>query len=186
MGAVFLPTRALRALLLAAVAVLASGMSLAEEYRTPSGVLRFDVPAGYTRLSDEEINVKFGRNGRVPAAVWGNARRSSSVAVTWTEMKNRPLNAAELPEFKKAMEQLLPRATPGLRFLGNDIVSIGAQQWVMFDSIAPAVDTEVRNLMYLTHLGGHMVGVNYNATTADFPGQRDGFEASARTLAVGP
>ena len=40
--------------------------------------------------------------------------------------------------------------------------------------------------MYLTHLGGHMVGVNYNATVKDYPGQKDGFEASARTLAVAP
>ncbi|RZJ26413.1 MAG: hypothetical protein EOO54_02945 [Haliea sp.] len=166
--------------------MLACALAPAEEYRTPSGVLKLDLPPGYTRLSDEEISVKFGRNGRVPAAVWGNARRSSSVAVTWTEMKNRPLNAADLPEFKKAMEQLLPRATPGLKFLANEIVSIGAQQWVFFDSSAPTVDTEVRNLMYLTHLGGHMVGVNYNATVADFPEQKDGFEASARTLAVAP
>ena len=176
----------LRTLLLAAASVVACGLALAEEFRTPSGVLSFEVPAGYTRLSDEEIAVKFGRNGRLPPAVWGNARRSSSVAVTWTEMKNRPLNAGDLPEFKKAMEQLLPRATPGLKFLGNDIVTIGAQRWVFFDTSAPAVDTEVRNLMYLTHLGGHMVGVNYNATVADYPGQKDGFAASARTLAVGP
>lgn len=179
-------TRFLLRTLVATAALLASALAVAEEIRTPSGVIKVDVPPGYTRLSDEEIGFKFNRNGRVPAAVWGNARRSSSVAVTWTEMKNKPLTAGDLPEFKKAMEQLLPRATPGLKFVSSSIVTVGTQQWVVFDSTAPALDTEVRNLMYLTHLGGNMVGVNYNATVEDHPSQRPIFESSARTLSVGP
>ena len=178
--------RAARALLFGVALVLAGAAAPAEEYRTPSGVIRLELPADYTRLGDDELRAKFGRAGRIPAAAWGNGRRSSTVAVTWSEMKNRPLTEAELPEFKAAMEQLLPRATPGLRFNNTAIVSIGAQPWILFDSSAPAIDTEVRNLMYLTHLGGHMVGVNYNATVKDYPGQKDGFEASARTLAVAP
>ena len=152
--------------------------------KTPSGTLRLDTPAGYTALSDEELQTKFGRHGRKPLAAWGNARRSSTVAVTWSRMAQRPLTSAQLPEFKTAMETTLPKLTPGMVLRDSSLVGIAEHRWVRMDSTAPAVDTEIRNLMYLTDLGGHMVGVNYNATVADFAQQEAGFNASAETLRV--
>jgi len=150
--------------------------------KTPSGTLHFETPAGYTALSEDELHIKFGRYGRRPLAAWGNARRSSTVAVTWSRMAQKPLTSEQLPEFKSAMETTLPRLTPGMVLRDSSLVQIAQRPWVRIDSTAPAVDTEIRNLMYLTDLGGHMVGVNYNATVADYAQQEAGFSSSAGTL----
>lgn len=162
---------------------LGASCAAAADIATPSGMLSLEVPAGYTELTAEELQSKFGRHGRVPLKAYGNARRSSTVAVTWSQMK-QPLTEERLPELKAAMEGMLPRLTPGLEFKNSQMVTVGERAWVLLDSTAPAVDTEVRNLMYLTDLGGHMVAVNYNATLADYPAQVGAFAASARSLRV--
>ncbi len=169
----------------AALAVLLGCAAAAAEpvdIQTPSGVLRLDAPAGYSALDADERQAKFGRHGRRPLAAWGNPSRSSTVAVTWSRMAQKPLTSEQLPALKASLESTLPKLTPGLQMLDSSIVTIAGRRWVRMESTAPAVDTGIRNLMYLTDLGGHMVGVNYNATDAAYPGQEAGFRASAGTL----
>lgn len=170
----------------AASVVLACAAAGAEPVavQTPSGTLRLDTPAGYSALGEDELQAKFGRHGRKPLAAWGNAARTSTVAVTWSRMAQRPLTSEQLPEFKSAMETTLPKLTPGMVLRESSLVTIAQRRWVRIDSTAPAVDTQIHNLMFLTDLGGHMVGVNYNATAADHAQQEAGFKASAETLRV--
>lgn len=175
-----MPHRLARRLFCLAAAAFAMP-ALAADIETPTGTFRFDPPPGYTELSAQEIDAKFGRNGRKPIKAFGNASRASTVSVTWSQQK---LTQAELPKFKQAMEELLPRLTPGLVFNDRQLRTIGARQWIYLDSTVPAVDTSIRNLMYLSDLGGHMIGVNFNATVAEFASQQAGFEVAARTLRV--
>jgi len=176
-----MPHRLARRLFCLAAAAAFAMPALAADIETLTGTFRFDPPPGYTELSAQEIDAKFGRNGRKPIKVFGNASRASTVSVTWSQQK---LTQAALPKFKQAMEELLPKLTPGLVFNDRQLRTIGARQWIYLDSTVPAVDTSIRNLMYLSDLGGHMIGVNFNATVAEFPSQQAGFEAAARTLRV--
>ena len=176
-----MPLRLARRLFCLAAAAALAMPALAADIETPSGTFRFDPPPGYTELSAQEIDAKFGRNGRKPIKAFGNASRASTVSVTWSQQK---LTQADLPKFKQAMEELLPRLTPGLVFNDRQLRTIGARQWIYLDSTVPAVDTSIRNLMYLSDLGGHMIGVNFNATVAEFASQQAGFEAAERTLRV--
>lgn len=172
---------------LAFVAALACwGPAAAEpaSVKTPSGTLSLDTPPGYSMLSDAELSAKFGRHGRKPLAAWGNAARTSTVAVTWSRMAQQPLTRERLPQLQSAMEKSLPLLTPGMVLGETGLVDIGPRQWVRIESTAPALDTQIHNLMLLTDLGGHMVGVNYNATAADHAQQEHGFKASAQTLRV--
>lgn len=164
-----------------AVALLATAALAAQaaDISTPSGTLRLDVPQGYTELSAQEIDQKFGRNGRKPMKVFGNASRASTVSVTWSK---QPLTQAALPEFKGMMEEMLPKLTPGMVFNDRQMRAIGGRQWIYLDTTVPAADTDIRNLMYLSDLGGHMIGVNFNATVKEFPSQQGGFDAAAQTL----
>ena len=164
-----------------AVALLAiAAISVhAADIHTPSGTLRLDVPEGYTELSAQEIDQKFGRFGRKPMKVFGNASRASTVSVTWSK---QPLTQAALPEFKEMMEEMLPKLTPGVVFNDKQMRAIGGRQWIYLDTTVPAADTDIRNLMYMSDLGGHMIGVNFNATVKEFPSQKGGFEAAAQTL----
>ena len=176
-----MPLRLARRLFCLAAAAALAMSALAADIETPTGTFRFDPLPGYTELSAQEIDAKFGRNGRKPIKAFGNASRASTVSVTWSQQK---LTQAELPKFKQAMEELLPRLTPGLVFNDRQLRTIGARQWIYLDSTVPAVDTSIRNLMYLSDLGGHMIGVNFNATVAEFASQQAEFEAAARTLRV--
>lgn len=176
----------IRALLLGGAAIFAAAHAAPVDVQTPSGTLRLQAPPGYTALDAEEMHAKFGRHGRRPLAAWGNARRTSTVAVTWSRMVQKPLTSDQLPAFKASLESTLLRLTPGMVMHDASLVTIAGRSWVRMDSTAPAVDTSIRNLMYVTDLGGHMVAVNFNATEAEFPAQEAGFGSAAATLKAEP
>ena len=175
--------RNLRHLGIAASLALSTLAAHAVDITMPSGVLKVDMPKGYTELSAAEIDSKFGRNGRKPLKAYGNAKRTSTVSVSWSEMK-KPLTQESLPELKAAMEDMMPKLTQGLVFNDKKMVNVGDRQWVLLDSTVPAIDTKLRNMMYLSDMGGNMVGVNFNSTAEEFASQQSAFEAAARTLKV--
>ena len=96
----------------------------------------------------------------------------------------KPLTQESLPELKAAMEDMMPKLTQGLVFNDRKMVNVGDRQWVLLDSTVPAIDTKLRNMMYLSDMGGNMVGVNFNSTAEEFASQQSAFEAAARTLKV--
>ena len=181
-----LRTALLALALLGAAAAHAQAPAAPVAVQTPSGTLQLKAPPGYTALDAEEMQAKFGRHGRRPLAAWGNARRTSTVAVTWSRMVQKPLTSDQLPAFKDSLASTLLRLTPGMVMHDATLVTIAGRSWVRMDSTAPAVDTSIRNLMYVTDLGGHMVAVNFNATEADFAAQEAGFGSAAATLKAEP
>lgn len=93
--------------------------------------------------------------------------------MAWSQQKlTQAVTQAALPRFKEAMEELLPRLTPSLVFNDRQLRSIGGRQWIYLDSTVPAADTSIRNLMYLSDLGGYMIGVHFNATVGISPANR--------------
>ena len=171
----------LKRLCIAAAIMSTTLFAHAVDIQMPSGVLKLDMPKGYTELSADEIDSKFGRNGRKPVKAFGNKSRASTVSVTFSPVKH-PLTQDTLPELKETMEGMLPKLTPGLVFNDKKMVTVGERQWIFLDSTVPAIDTKVRNQMYLTDLNGNMVGVNFNSTVEEFKSQAKAFSASAKTL----
>ena len=141
---------------------------------TPARAMRAQASVTTTSLASRTFH-RMGAAASVVREMWYTHPVFSSEALR---------TQAELPKFKQAMEELLPRLTPGLVFNDRQLRTIGARQWIYLDSTVPAVDTSIRNLMYLSDLGGHMIGVNFNATVAEFASQQAGFEVAARTLRV--
>lgn len=171
----------------ALAALLGQGACAATaEVTTPSGTVVFELPQGFDELSADEMAAKFGRNGRIPLKAYGNESRTSTVAVTWSKMQKQPLTQEALPQFMGAIAPLMQRVTHGLAFQEKAVVKLGARDWIFLRSTAPAADAIIHNHMYLTDLGGHMVGVNYNATAQDYAQQRAGFDVSAKTMLAKP
>ncbi len=142
------------------------------------GAVQLELPAGFTALNKVEIAQKFAR-GIAPKAVWGNANRTVTVAITDSPAQVEP---AQLPEFKTVMEQALPRAIPNLTWLDRRMISVQDRDWIRLELTSSALDTDIHNLMYLTSQRGHMWGVNYNATRDSFAANLSAFDRSLASI----
>ena len=89
-----MPLRLARRLFCLAAAAALAMPALAADIETPSGTFRFDPPPGYTELSAQEIDAKFGRNGRKPIKAFGNASRASTVSVMIDSASRAPLSTS--------------------------------------------------------------------------------------------
>jgi hypothetical protein len=157
--------RGLSRAFLLALFLLAPVAGGAEEVSLLQGALRFTLPAGYTRLSEEELAAKFPRNNRPPFAAFGNQRRNATIAFTISKQEN-PFTEEKLPEFMAAMEKILPRMVAGLAWHKREVVTLQGRKWARLHFTAHAVDTDIKNAMYFTPFRGDILGVNLNATVA--------------------
>ena len=130
-----------------------------------NGALRFLVPEGYTQLSREEVVEKFGRPGTPPLAVFGDAAREATIALTLIH-RPQPVGDMNLPAVKVEYEQMLPRAVPGLQWHERRLLEMHDRFSIHFDLSSRAKDSEMRNVMYFTAWQGQLLGINAVAPSA--------------------
>jgi hypothetical protein len=147
------------------------------------GRVSLDLPAGFTRMSQELIDTKYPR-GSAPEHAFSNAATTVSLAGGYTA--NAGLTRERLPEFREFMESNLERTIPGLRWISRGIVDIAGWPWIRLELLSNAIDTEIHNVMLMTELDGGMAGVNFNATVGEWEAYREALAASEGSLRVKP
>jgi hypothetical protein len=146
-----------------------------------NGRVSFVPPAGFRPLTQEEINLKFP-TANAPRHVYANETLTVSVGITFSAAR---LSIQELPEFKDAMEQMLPRlARGGLQWHTREIVEINRQRWIHFNFTSHAIDTDVINHMYITAFDGKPLLISFNSVVAEYEKAKKLIEQSRDTIEV--
>lgn len=154
-----------RVILVIVFLLLSSSSYAADTVELLDGAMRFTLPAGYSRLSAEEMAVKFPRTNRPPFAAFADGSRNATIAFTMSTL-NRPVTERDLPEVLTAMSEMFPRMMAGLVWHAKEVVTIRGRQWARLHFSADALDADVMNDMYLTAFRGELLGVNLTATEA--------------------
>lgn len=144
------------------------------------GKLSMDIPSGFTSLSEQEIQMKYP-NGNPPTAAYGNANRSFSIAITYSV---QILTTDKLAELKGVLTKTFDRVIPGIVWKVNEIVTIKGKKWVHFEMMSNAIDTDIHNQMFITDLGGRMLGVNFNAPRSTYPQIQSAFDEVVNSIKV--
>ena len=168
----------LLALLLLLVTSMATG---AVPVSVPGAAARFDAPAGYTPLSQDEISVKFPAR-RAPANIVGNARRTTTIAF---ELNQDKLAPAQLSEARHVFEQFFERSVPGLVWRERRLVRLDGQDWIHLEFSSNAVDTDLHNILLVTSRVGRMLLFNFNSTKAEFPLVESALRSSIQSIDLG-
>lgn len=148
--------------------LLVSTLASAVEVTTPSGKISVQLPADFTPLDRKEIELKFGRNGQLPAAVYGNKSRTATTAFTWIKTEGGGMSGDELPQLKSQMEDGMNGQIAGIKWLVKDIRPLNGKRWIYLENIAPARDTKIHNRIYSTDLNGNLLIVNFNVIESEF------------------
>jgi len=168
------------------MAALSGAVAQAQEpVRLAEGRVSFVPPAGFKPMSKEDIALKFGRKGEAyaPDVVYSNERKNVSVAAGLAAGRVAP---EQLDEFQKAMESMLERSLPRLKWLRRERVTVNGVVWIHLSLKAAAIDTDVHNEMYFAPFGDKVVIFNFNSTVAEYEKHREVLEQSAATISIKP
>jgi hypothetical protein len=144
------------------------------------GAVTFGVPSTFTELSKSEIDLKFPR-ALPPSRVYGNAKRSVTVAVTFMPTE---ITRERLPDMKTALEEAMVKVMPDLEWVAREMIEIDGRPWVHLALVTQGLDATIRNEIYVTDLDGKALMINLNATLAEYPKAKPIFEATSASLRI--
>lgn len=142
------------------------------------GRVSFIPPAGFKQLVKEEIAKKYFR-GNPPQYAFANETLSTSVAITFSSTN---LSPEQLPEYKDAMETMLPRLIPGLQWLKREFVEMTGRKWLHLEMTSHAIDTDIHNHIYSTSFNGKALIFGFNSTVKEYPKMKEALEKSVQTI----
>jgi hypothetical protein len=175
--------------------VLGLGLALlplsarATDVATPGGTVSLTLPTDFTALSAHEIRLKFGGpEANLPVAVYGNASRGSTIAVSWSQTGSSTFNADSLGPWKDQLHDMFTRQLPGLHWIADEIRPVNGKNWIFLENTTPARQqggpVRVHNEIFCTDLKGNMLLVNLNSTEVDFAHYSAAFKTAAQSLRV--
>lgn len=146
----------------------------------PGTEVTFEPPAGFTKLTADELSFKFPRGGGPDFAV-GNDTRATTIACD--------VRAVALPpdQLQDAMNEMMPameKSVPGLQWKQHGIINMHGHPWIYLEMTSQAVDTGIHNVMLLTSLRGGAFVCNFNSTTEEYPRLETALLKSMQSIAL--
>lgn len=169
---------------LLAALLLVPALASAAEITLPAGKLSLALPADFTALTQKEIKARFGALGQLPVAVYGNATRTATVAVTSTQVDNGPLKPEGLPAVQTQMADGMTQQIPGLRWVGKAQPVLAGKRWVKLENLTPSRNGAMHNVILGTDVRGQLLLVNMNAADKEFAQHAASFASMEKGLLV--
>lgn len=152
----------------------------AEQFTITGSGVSFDAPAGFTRLSQDEIDLKYQAK-LAPAFVVGNERRTTTIAY---DLRPQELSPDHLNQDKQAFEKIFERSIPGLIWKDRKIITLQNQRWIYFEMTSQAIDSDIHNIMLITPHKGKMLLFNFNSTVDDYKKFENVFKKSIQSITL--
>ncbi|MEF8697876.1 MAG: hypothetical protein V5B32_10475 [Candidatus Accumulibacter sp. UW26] len=152
----------------------------AATFSLPEAGVSFQAPDGFTKLSAQEIAIKYPASP-APSFVVGDHRRTTSIAF---DLKPNALPADRLPEAKAAFESFFDRRIPRVEWKQKKLIELQGQQWIYLEMTSRAVDTDIHNIMLVTPRYGKMLMFNFNSTREEFPHMETALRKSIQSISL--
>jgi len=122
------------------------------------GRLSVLIPAGFTPLSPEMLQLKYPTTNP-PKLAYSN--EAGTVNVTLSPLPI-PTTPAQVPDAHRGVEAQMRAAYPQATWYGSELITLHGRQWFLLDVQTPAADAPVRNLVAGTSHDGQLLVVSFN------------------------
>jgi len=139
----------------------------------------FALPAGFERMSDEEVAAQYAR-GVPPKAVFRDPRGELRVTVNGFDADAQGVRG--LPSLSKRLKSDFDGAFPDAEWVSRGVVKMGGVRWNRLRLKATAGVGRVVNDTYATIWLNKVVLVNFYCPVAEYGAHRAAFEESARSI----
>lgn len=161
------------------LSIIAFSMNvMAGEIQIPGTTVWFVAPDGFSKLDQEEIDVKFPSK-TAPRHAIGNERRTTTVAY---DVRDVEITDEALERQIDDIDQMFGRAIPGFESIDRGMRTLNGKKWAYFEMKSNALDADIHNIVLMTAHQGRMVVLNFNSTKSEFVAIEPLLRASISTL----
>ena len=122
------------------------------------GRLTMLIPVGFEPMSEEMLSFKYPSERR-PTLVFTDPSGAVNVALNHTRNSVRD---DQVPELHQAMDQMFRRLYPSAEWYRSETGQRDGMRYFTLDLITPAIDTEIRNMIFAVSLEGRMLLISFN------------------------
>ncbi|UKK99891.1 hypothetical protein [Brevibacillus brevis] len=133
-----------------------------EDKHVLDDLVQIRLPKTFSIMSPEVAALKYPSERR-PSLIFTNETASINLAFTYTESKLTD-SPAQLKAFMDVMKQVLRRTQPLARWQEEGIREIAGTSFGFFEFVAPALDTDIYNLISFVSLQGRALLCTFNCT----------------------
>jgi len=126
-----------------------------------SGKLTLLIPHDFSIMDEESLRLKYPSERR-PTLVYTNESGSINIAINHTK-DLMPQN--RLRAIHKQMDGIFRSIYPSATWFESGIIDINGREWLTLNLRAPAIDTEIRNIIVGTSVEGRQLLVSFNVIT---------------------
>ena len=116
------------------------------------------IPVGFEPMAEEMLELKYP-SGRRPTLVFTNPAGSVNVALNHTQ---NVASDADIPSLHRSMERVLRRIHPTAEWHDSKTGHRNGMHYFLLDFVTPALDTDIRNMIFATPLDGRMLLISFN------------------------
>jgi len=124
------------------------------------GAVSVLIPESFSLMSEELLRLKYPSERR-PTVVFSNERGSVNLAANLTANAVRP---EQIVELHKAMEGTFKNLYPSATWYRSEVITQDGRRYFVLDLLTPAIDTQIRNIMYGTSFKGRLLMFSFNVT----------------------
>lgn len=158
-----------------------TAIAVSETVSLKNGRVMFQLPVGFTEMTQDEIDLKFPRGGHQPQHVYANPERNVSIAITFSLTDVLP---HQLPELQTVLRASLGKLILSIKWKREEITKINTIPWVHLEFVTQAIDTKIHNDTYYTSFDGKMLGFNFNSTVEQYEANRVALEKTRDSIMI--
>ncbi|PNY81240.1 hypothetical protein [Deinococcus koreensis] len=152
--------------LLAPALSLLLGAAQAERVELAGTSLSLEVPAGFTKMPQDIIDLKYSR-GRPPSTVYSTPGPSWAVNIAF-DRRDVAVKPEQLKEIQGVLEKSV-QGVAGLRWVKRGLQTSHGRPWVVLQFWVQGLDTTIYNDLRATSDGGKLLLVTANVTRELYP-----------------
>ena len=124
------------------------------------GRVQMLMPDSFAVMSEELLRLKYPNENR-PTIVYTNSDGTINIAVNHpdSEIPNDAVGALR-DQIVTSFKNLYPSAV----WYRDEMASVDGRNYFVIELTTPAVDTEIRNIMYFSSLNDRLLGISFNCT----------------------
>lgn len=134
-----------------------------EERKLIEEQISLRLPKDFVIMPPEKVSLKYPSERR-PGLIYTNEAGTINITLNHTQTS---LEESDIQKFRDSMIDTIEKMQPAVRWLGSGMQNINEQSGGYFEFIAPALDTDIYNFMFVTELQGRALIISFNCPEAE-------------------
>lgn len=125
-----------------------------------NGKVTLITPKSFSPMAKDLLEMKYPHSRR-PTEVLSDS--TGGVSLAFNHTKN-PLSSSQIKRAHASMSKMFHNMYPSAKWIRDKVINMNGKNFMVFEIITPAMDTQIHNIMYGTSVDNRLLLIAFNTT----------------------